>query len=497
MKNPFSCHGTSSTDPRRRTRRVSGTLAFFTAIALTAACGTAATTDSSATSASAVAAADESSGTVWTTISSAVRQASIGASVSDVLAANADTSEAVAAATSAEQSGSWDTDSATTITLDGDSASVSGDAADSVSVDGTTVTITGSGTFVLAGSLDDGQVVVNAADAEVHLVLDGVTITNADGPAIDIQDAGSAVVVLAEGTENALTDGETYSDTIEDAPTATLFSSDTLTITGTGSLTVTGNSNDGISSKNGLAITGSPTITVTAADDGVRGKDWLLVSGGSLTVTAGGDGLKSTEDDDETKGFVALGEAEIAITSGDDSVSATTDVTVDGTTLSIIAGGGQSNASTVQSQPGWQADPDDTEDESSTDDSVKPKGVNAGVAYSQDSGTVAVDAADEGLQGAFVTVSGGTLTIASGDDGINATNGDYTIEGYENADSESDDGAYLTVTGGQVVVAGSAGSMDGAVDVNGESDVVGVTGSPSVAVGDTITVTSSDGRAGR
>jgi len=189
---------------------------------------------------------------------------------------------------------------------------------------------------------------------------------------------------------------------------------------------------------------------------------------------------------------------------------------VDGTTLSIIAGGGQSNASTVQSQPGWQADPDDTEDESSTDDSVKPKGVNAGVAYSQDSGTVAVDAADEGLQGAFVTVSGGTLTIASGDDGINATNGDYTIEGYENADSESDDGAYLTitggsvqidyansdgidsngsasVTGGQVVVAGSAGSMDGAVDVNGESDVVGVTGLPSVAVGDTITVTSSDG----
>ena len=166
---------------------------------------------------------------------------------------------------------------------------------------------------------------------------------------------------------------------------------------------------------------------------------------------------------------------------------------MDGTTLSIIAGGGQSNASTVQSQPGWQADPDDTEDESSTDDSVKPKGVNAGVAYPQDSGTVAVDAADEGLQGAFVT-----------------------IEGYENADSESDDGAYLTitggsvqidyansdgidsngsasVTGGQVVVAGSAGSMDGAVDVNGESDVVGVTGLPSVAVGDTITVTSSDG----
>ena len=53
----------------------------------------------------------------------------------------------------------------------------------------------------------------------------------------------------------------------------------------------------------------------------------------------------------------------------------------------VVAGGGQDSASS------------------------KPKGVNAGVVYSQDSGTVEIDAADEGIQGAFVTVSGGTLTI--------------------------------------------------------------------------------------
>lgn len=532
MKNPLKRTRTITTATGATRRRAGGAMATLASIALVAACGTAAsgstsstTSSSSSDTSSSSSSSDDSSGTVWTTISSDVASASTGATVSDIVSANADTSEAVSATSDAENSGSWDTSSATTITLSGDSVSVSGDNADSVTVDGTTVTITGSGTFVLTGTLDDGEVVVDAADADVHLVLDGATITNNDGPAIDIEDAGTAVLVLADGTENSLTDGDTYSDTSDDAPTATLFSSDTLTITGTGSLDVTGNANDGISSKNGLVIQGNTTITVTAADDGIRGKDYLVISGGTITVDAGGDGLKSTEDDDETKGFVELGEATITITSGDDGINATTDVTVDGTTLTVTACGGQANASTSSQMGGGpsqqnqqdQSSSSDSSDSSSTDDgTVKAKGITAGVSYTQDSGAVTLDAADEGIQSAFININGGSLDIASGDDGVNATNGDYTIEGYENANSESDDGAYLTitggevqidyansdgidsngsasVTGGQVVIAGQAGSMDGSVDVNGDSTVNGITGSPSVAEGDTISVSSDDG----
>ncbi|SHE26560.1 carbohydrate-binding domain-containing protein [Actinomyces glycerinitolerans] len=524
-------------------------LAALAAVALVAGCSTGTATSSASTGLA--------SGTAWTTITSEVATASTGAGVAEILAANADTSEAVAAVTTDDDAGTYDAASATTITLSGDSASVDGDGTAGVSVDGGDITITASGTYVLSGELTDGQVIVNADDAEVRLVLDGAAITNADGPAIDIQDAGSAVVVLAEGSENTLTDGETYADTSEDAPTAALFSSDTVVITGTGSLTVTGNHNDAISSKNGLVIQGAPALTVDAVDDGIRGKDYLVVSGGTITVTAGGDGLKSTEDDDETKGFIALGAADITITSGDDGVSATTDVTVDGTTLAVTAGGGQANAVQEEgfggmggmpgqqgeagAQPEQQAQPqdqqagdatepagdaatavatdaatDDDEDESGVDEATKPKGINAGVSYTQEDGTVTLDAADEGLQGAFINIAGGALTITSGDDGINATNGDYVIEGHENVDSEGDDGAVLTIsggqvqvsftysdgidsngsayiTGGQVVVSGQAGSVDGAVDVNGESQVVGITGSPSVSAGDTITVTGADG----
>ena len=530
LKHVTARPGRRAAAPRgRRMQRVGGAIAALASVALVAACGMTSAT-----------ATDASTGS--TSISTAVRQASAGASASDVLSANADTSEATDIATDADKTGAYDASAATTITASGGSAEVSGADAGNVTVDGGTVTITGSGTYVVSGTLD-GQVVVNADKADVRLVLAGASITNTGGPAIDIQDAGSAVMVLAEGTTNTLADGSAYADTSEDAATAALFSSDTLTITGTGSLNVTGSYKDGISSKNGLVITGEPTITVDAVDDGVRGKDYLLVASGKLTVTAGGDGLKSSEDNDETKGFVALGAATVNVTSGDDGVSATTDVTVDGTTLSIAAGGGQANATVSEEQGPGQGAPDqgapgqgapgqgapgqgapgqdqaaggqadDSQSESST---ASPKGINAGVTYAQDTGSITIDAADEGLQAAFVNVNGGNLDIASGDDGINASNGDYTIEGYESADSESDDGSVITisggqvqidyansdgidsngsahVTGGEVVVGGAAGSMDGSVDANGETTLVGVSASIPVAEGDTITVTGADG----
>ena len=482
----------------RRRRRATGAVAFLAALALAAGCST--------SSASGKASASSSSGseTTWTTISSSVATASTGASVSDILGANTSVEDA---SSSEDDAGTTDTSSATTITLSGSSASASGSASSNVKVDGGTVTISGGGTYVISGELSNGRIVVNAPKADVRLVLKGASITSSDGPAIDVQDAGNAIVVLAKDSKNTLTDGATYASGQE--ATAALFSSDTLTVTGTGSLDVTGSYKDGISSKNGLIITGNTTINVKAADDGLRGKDYLVVEAGTLTVEAVGDGLKSSEGNDETKGFISLGKASVTLTSSDDAITATTDVTVKDTTLTITAGGGQANA-TVEEQaaPGQESTADST--------TPSPKGINAGVSYTQDSGSVTVNAADEGLQAPFINVAGGELSIAAGDDGINASNGDHVIEGHENADTESDDGSVLTISGGEVevsyassdgidsngsayvkggivVVSGQAGEMDGAVDANGETQLVGVTGSPSVSAGDTLTVTDSSG----
>ena len=490
---------TMTTKPLNRLRRrATGAVALLAAIALAAGCST------SSASSNASASSSSESDTTWTTISSSVATASTGASVSDILGANASVEDA---SSSEDDAGTPDTSSATTITLSGSSASASGSASGNVKVDGGTVTISGGGTYVISGELSNGRIVVNAPKADVRLVLKGASITSSDGPAIDIQDAGNAIVVLAKDSKNTLTDGASYASGQE--ATAALFSSDTLTVTGAGQLDVTGSYKDGISSKNGLIITGSTTIKVKAADDGLRGKDYLVVESGTLTVEAGGDALKSSEGDDETKGFISLGKASVTLTSSDDAIAATTDVTVKDTTLTITAGGGQANATVEEQAPPGQ----ESTAESTT---PSPKGINAGVSYTQDSGTVTINAADEGLQAPFINVAGGELSIAAGDDGINASNGDHVIEGHENADSESDDGSVLTISGGEVevsyassdgidsngsayvkggivVVSGQAGEMDGAVDANGETQLVGVTGSPSVSAGDTLTVTDSSG----
>ena len=165
------------------------------------------------------------------------------------------------------------------VTLSGSTATADGDG---VEVDGATVTIAAPGTYRLSGTLT-GQVVVDtAAEGDVRIVLDDATITSATTSAIAVMAADEAVVVLADGTANALTDGSSYGAG-DDEANAALYSAADLTIAGNGSLTVTGNANDGIGGQDGLVVS-SGTVTVTAVDDAIRGKDYVRLEGGSVTA---------------------------------------------------------------------------------------------------------------------------------------------------------------------------------------------------------------------
>jgi len=48
----------------------------------------------------------------------------------------------------------------------------------------------------------------------------------------------------------------------------------------------------------------SGTIKVTSVDDGIRGKDYLIVKNGNITVNSGGDGLKSDNKTDAGFGYI-------------------------------------------------------------------------------------------------------------------------------------------------------------------------------------------------
>lgn len=337
---------------------------------------------------------------------------------------------------------SYDEADATTITLSGSDAESESDA---VTVADGTVTISAAGTYVLTGELT-GQVVVDSAgDGVVRLVLDDATITSETSAAINVVDAKSVVVVLADGSENTLADAATYEDTSEDAPTGTLYSTADLTIGGTGSLTVTGNSNNGIVGKDGLVITGG-TIDVTSVDDGILGKDYLVLTDGTVTVEATGDTFKSDNTEDAGAGFVLIEGGQLTVTSQDDGIKGV-QVLISGGTIDVAGSNEAVEGSLIIIDDG------DIELHSADD------GVN--VASSSDSGdSAATDgqpgggmAADDSLN---LYINGGTLEVWASGDGL-------------------DSNGNATVTGGDIVVYGPTTDGNGALDVNGTFEVTGGT----------------------
>ncbi|WP_313468182.1 carbohydrate-binding domain-containing protein, partial [Carnobacterium sp.] len=89
----------------------------------------------------------------------------------------------------------YDEAEATTIQLADDKSSVDGEG---VSIDGNTVTIESGGTYLISGTLTDGQIKVTAPDTEdVHLILNGVTVTSSSSAPLLIEAAEDVFVTLA------------------------------------------------------------------------------------------------------------------------------------------------------------------------------------------------------------------------------------------------------------------------------------------------------------
>ena len=357
--------------------------------------------------------------------------------VADAMADNADDHEAATDYT-------YDATSATTIALNGTSASVTGSGA---TASGGVVTVSAPGTYVVSGTLDDGQIVVNSpADGPVRLVLSGADITSSSDSGIRVDEGDKTVLILADGTTNTVADGASYADAVEQ--NAAVWSDDDLSIGGTGALVVTASFEDGITSKDGLVIAGG-TVTVTAPDEGLRGKDYLVVRGGTLDVTAGGDGLKSDEDGDAALGYVLVAGGTVTVEADGDALSAETDALLAGGTLALRSGGGAGVT------PG----------------DASTKGFKAGVMAVIDGGALTVDASDDGVHSdGTVVVNGGVIEIATADDAVHSdlamtVNGGEILvtQSYEGLESVLGD---LVVNGGTITVTAS----DDGFNLSGDGD---------------------------
>ena len=362
----------------------------------------------------------------------------------------------------------WQKDSMVQITLNGDTASVTGDG---VSIAGSTVTITTPGTYHVSGSLSQGQIIVDIEDAEqqetgteiVRLILNGVQLANTIAAPIYIRQAEKTILILAENTENEiigganptqpsdLPDEEESAPAQSDSQNAAIFSADDLTIAGNGSLYVEGTGQDGITSKDGLILAGGE-ITVKALDDGIRGKDYLVVKDSTITVIAEGDGLKSDNTQDEEKGFIYIENGEINITSNGDSIHAQTDLLLSAGSYTLIAGGSS------QTYP---------------DPSLSSKGLKADRYVIIDGGNFKINSADDAIHAnGSMVINDGSFTIATADDAFHADSS-LNINGGEIRITESYEGlesAVITINAGEIFI----NSQDDGINIVGGVDGSGM-----------------------
>lgn len=340
----------------------------------------------------------------------------------------------------------------------------------SVRIDGQTVTITQAGTYQIAGTLDDGALIVESGEnAKITLVLGGVSIKNSTGAAIQIATADDVTIELAEGTTNVLQSGEEVdiatATESKEASGGALQSKVDLKIKGKGSLTVLGYLNNGIHCTKDLKIKNG-NISVTALGHGIKGKNSVTVSGGTVTVTSGKDGITSDETENEEKGFVTIEDGEIIITSAGDGVSAETTLTVTGGVISIISGGGSANAQqkTDNMRDWW-----DFDNSASDDNSASCKGLKAGKALVISGGSITIDAQDDALHtDGDMTISGGECILSTGDDGAHAALSLTVLDGkitvltsYEGLEANQ-----ITLAGGELDITAS----DDGINANGGSD---------------------------
>lgn len=340
----------------------------------------------------------------------------------------------------------------------------------SVLIDGQTVTITQAGTYQIAGTLDDGALIVESGEnAKITLVLGGVSIKNTTGAAIQIATADDVTIELAEGTTNVLQSGEEVdiatATESKEASGGALQSKADLKIKGRGSLTVLGYLNNGIHCTKDLKIKNG-NISVTALGHGIKGKNSVTVSGGTVTVTSGKDGITSDETENEEKGFVTIEDGEIIITSAGDGVSAETTLTVTGGVISIISGGGSANAQQkTDNMRGWW----DFDNSASDDNSVSCKGLKAGKAMMISGGSITIDAQDDALHtDGDMTISGGECILSTGDDGAHAELSLTVLDGkitvltsYEGLEANQ-----ITLADGELDIT----ATDDGINANGGSD---------------------------
>ena len=197
--------------------------------------------------------------------------------------------------------------------------------------------------YVVKGSTTDGSLTIYGAK-KCRLTLNNASITNGDGPAINMpkQVVGTTEyggkTAFVELVGNSMLEDGTYTPdgTIGKAA---FFSEGQLIFSGKGTLTVKSHSGHGIASDDYIRVRGgsnNPVINITTSSDkdGISVNDYFLMYGGALTIHAADDGISVG------KGYVDIAGGELTVEAADEGIVASNDEAETGINPSITLRGG-------------------------------------------------------------------------------------------------------------------------------------------------------------
>ena len=400
-------------------------------------------------------------------------------------------------------------------------ASVSGDDDAIISISGNDVIATNNTSnvirYVLTGETSDGFFKLYSTKKQA-IVLNGVSITNPDGAAINNQSKKRTFIVLNDGTTNSLTDGTNYSDATDDEDMkACFFSEGQLVFSGRGSLDVDANCKAGIRSDDYVRTLPGTNIYVDASSgNGIRGNDAVIVTGGVINVNITGTADKGISTDGEVR--IDGGRTSILTSGGyeydsDDSdytacagIKADSVININGGELNIkstgTGGKGLNCDAKININDGTVRIITTGKRQKDSKGSVSPKGIKADGDITVNGGQtqIRLEGTGDGTEAleskGEIHVEAGTVECYSYDDAINSAGDLYIDGGYVYARATNNDAIdankNLYINGGVVIAEGASQPECGIDAAEGYSAFIN--GGTVIAVGGGMQAISSSSK---
>ncbi len=244
-------------------------------------------------------------------------------------------------------------------------------------------------TYTLSGSSTDGAFALSGS-YKATIELNGLTLTNPSGAALDIQNGKRIDMSVKKGTVNTLTDGSSGSQK------GCIVCKGHLELKGKGTLNVYGNTAHAIYAKEYVTMKNCTVNVLAAVKDGINCNQYFLLESGELNVSGvADDGVQVSYKDDTDREAEDTGSLTIS--------GGTVNISVTGTATKGLKAEGNllvtDGTITVSTSGGGEWDSDD----------AKTKAASC----------LSADGA--------IQIDGGTLTLTSSGGGGKGINGDSTL----------------------------------------------------------------------